>query len=55
MSDRKEGKEKVEDYKIIKCLKMEAVSFSETLVCISKSIWRYNPEDQHRYLHPVTA
>jgi hypothetical protein len=31
-------------------LKMEAVWSSETLVYTYKSRWRYNPEDQHRYV-----
>jgi hypothetical protein len=35
----------------ISVLKMETVSFSETLVSTYFSTWRHNPEEQHRHLH----
>lgn len=30
---------------------MEPVCYSETFVSFCESIWRYNPEKQHRYIH----
>jgi hypothetical protein len=33
-------------------MKMKAICSSKTLVSTYKSAQRYNPEDQHRHLHP---